>query len=83
MRATGTTDDAVAVGCTVGCNPCGEIDRFQPFSTGPMATDSTAGQKRKNPQFPAENAANEGVRELETTGIEPATFGLQSRRSPS
>ncbi len=78
LRATGTTDDAAAVGCTNGCTRPAEINRFQPSSTGLMATDSTSGQKRENPHFSAEN---EGFPQARPAGLEPVTSGSTVRRS--
>ena len=78
MRATGTTDDAADFSCTKSCNAPAEISHSQPFSTGPMATDSASGQKRQNPQFPAENEGFESVR---VSGLDPETYGLKVRCS--
>ncbi len=78
LRATGTTDDAPVLSCTISCNAPTEINRFQPISTDPMATDSTSGQKRENPRFSSENEGFEAVR---PEGVEPPTFGSEVRRS--
>ena len=78
MRATGTTDDAADFSCTKSCTRSAEISHSQPFLTGPMASDSTSGQKRQNPQFSAEN---EGFDQVKVVGLEPTTYGLKVRCS--
>jgi integrase/recombinase XerC len=56
-RATGTTDDAAAVGCTNGCTRPTEINHFQPFSPVAMSTIDDSLPTTKKPQFPAGNEA--------------------------
>ncbi len=79
LRATGTTDqDASDFSCTKSCTRPAEISQSQPFLTDPMATGSALGQKRKTPQFSAENEGFSGVKAV---GLEPTTYGLKVRCS--
>ncbi len=79
LRATGTTDqDSPILSCTKSCNRPAEINRSQPFLTGPMTTESTPGQKQEIPRFPA---GNEGFEPMKAVGLEPTTYGLKVRCS--
>ena len=79
LQATGTTnEDTTDFSCTkIRIRPTA-INRFQPISIGPMATDTTSGQKQKIPRFPA---GNEGFEPMKVVGLEPTTYGLKVRCS--
>ncbi len=50
MRATGTADEAAAVGCTNGCNLPAKTTQFQPLSTVSSAPSETTPKTQKTPR---------------------------------
>ena len=78
MRATGTTDDAPVLSCTISCNAPAEITPFQPLSTASAMPSDEAPEMQKTPQ---KHEVSAEFSQARPAGLEPVTSGSTVRRS--